>query len=93
MPAVERPVPPAGEEIHLPGGSLQPLLVTVGITLALVGITTSTSILIAGIVLTVVTLARWVADARHEFAELPASHHPVSHDTAPIEAPHPTRET
>ncbi len=35
MSQLEKPVPPAGEEIHLPGGSLQPLLLTVGITMAL----------------------------------------------------------
>jgi type IV secretory pathway TrbD component len=93
MSAVERPVPPAGEEIHLPGGSLQPLLLTVGITMALCGVTISTWVLIAGIVLCVVVLARWVVEARHEFEHLPAEHHPVSHDTAPIDPPHPTRVT
>ena len=93
MSAFERPVPPAGEEIHLPGGSLQPLLVTVGVTLALVGITASTPMLVFGVVLTLVTLAKWFADAKHEYEHLPAHHHPVSHDTAPIERPHPTRTT
>ena len=34
-------VPPAGEEIHLPGPSLQPLLLTVGVTMLLIGVTTS----------------------------------------------------
>ena len=33
-------IPPAGEEIHLPPGSIQPLLLTVGLTIALVGVTT-----------------------------------------------------
>ena len=88
-----RPVPPAGEEIHLPPGSLQPLLLTVGITFSLVGITISTSLLVFGLVLSLATLAVWIRDARHEFEELPADHHPVSHDTAPIEKPGPTRVT
>ena len=36
---LDPPVPPAGEEIHLPGPSIQPLLLAFGITLALVGVT------------------------------------------------------
>jgi len=86
--AAERTIPPAGEEIHLPGGSLQPILVTVGTTLALVGITISTWLLIAGIVLTVVVSTIWIRDAIHEYRELPADHHPGTHDSAPDVAPH-----
>ena len=93
MSPIERPVPPAGEGIHLPGGSLQPILLTLGITFALVGITVSFALLAFGLVLTAVTLAVWIRDAVHEFEELPADHHPVSHDTAPIEQPGPTRAT
>ncbi len=37
MSELEKPVPPAGDEIHLPGNSAQPLILTVGITIALVG--------------------------------------------------------
>ncbi len=88
MPPIERTIPPVGEEIHLPGGSLQPLLVTVGITLALVGITISSTLLVAGIVLTVVTLALWLRDAVHEYRELPEDHHVATHDTAPLDPPH-----
>ena len=74
---MERPVPPPGEEIHLPGPSLQPLLVTVGITVALIGVTFSLTMVIAGIILTVVTIARWIADVRRDIEELPleAPHH------------------
>ena len=32
MSPLDPEIPPAGEEIHLPGGSLQPVLLTVGIT-------------------------------------------------------------
>ena len=74
---MERPVPPPGEEIHLPGPSLQPLLVTVGITVALIGVTFSLAMVIAGTILTVVTIVRWVADVRRDIEELPleAPHH------------------
>ena len=67
-------IPPAGEEIHLPGGSIQPLLLTIGITLALVGVTLGLPVLIAGLVLTVWTLVRWIADTRRDIAELPLHH-------------------
>ena len=35
----EHPAPPAGEEIHLPGPSLIPILSAAGITLAVIGTT------------------------------------------------------
>ena len=37
MSPLDPEVPPTGEEIHLPGPSIQPLLLTIGITVALVG--------------------------------------------------------
>jgi hypothetical protein len=64
-------LPPVGEEIHLPGGSLQPLLLTVGITTALVGVTTNVWLVIAGGILSVWTIVRWIADTRRDIAELP----------------------
>jgi hypothetical protein len=68
-------VPPAGEEIHIPGPSLQPLLLTVGFTAFLIGVTTGIVLLIAGGVLFVVTLLAWIRDARREFEHLPSEHH------------------
>ena len=70
----DRPVPPAGEEIHLPGGSLQPLGLSIGLSLAIVGATTSTVVVIAGVILSLAMLYGWIRDARREFAELPAEH-------------------
>lgn len=70
----DRPVAPAGEEIHLPGGSLQPLGLSVGITLSIVGVTTSIVLVIAGLILSAVMLYGWIRDARREFSELPADH-------------------
>ncbi len=66
MSPLDPQVPPTGEEIHLPGPSLLPLLTTVGITLAVVGITISLIFVIAGSLLTLVCVARWIADTRHE---------------------------
>ena len=41
-------VPPAGEQVHMPKSSLLPLLTTVGVTLALVGVTLGLPYLIVG---------------------------------------------
>ena len=75
MSPVEPEVPPSGEEIHLPGGSIQPLLLTVGITVAILGVTTSFALLVAGSVLSVWVILRWIADARRDIDELPLDHH------------------
>lgn len=72
MTMTKRPVPPAGEEIHLPGGSIQPLLLTIGITVALVGVTTSIILVIAGGVLSLATIAVWIRDTRRDIDELPS---------------------
>ena len=64
MSSVEPPVPPAGEELHLPGPSLQPLLLTVGIT------TAWWISAIAGVAALLVLVA-WVRDARQELSDLP----------------------
>ncbi len=67
--------PPAGEEIHLPGPSLQPLMLTVGVTVLLVGVTTAIWMVIAGGIIVLVTLYLWIRDARREFEHLPSEHH------------------
>jgi Flp pilus assembly protein TadB len=69
------PVAPAGEEIHLPGPTLHPLLLAVGFTVFLVGITTTLVLVIAGGILFVATLLVWIRNARREFEHLPSEHH------------------
>jgi hypothetical protein len=64
-------IPPVGEEIHLPGPSILPLLTAVGVTLALVGVTTMIELTIVGVPLTVWCIWRWIADTRREIDELP----------------------
>jgi hypothetical protein len=75
MSPVEPDVPPAGEELHLPGGSLQPVLLTVGITVALVGVTTNIFLVIAGAILAVCVVVTWIRDTRRDIDELPLEHH------------------
>jgi hypothetical protein len=72
---VERDVPPAGEEIHLPGGSLQPIAVTAGITLALLGLTTFRILVWVGLLVILWAVVLWIRDARREMADLPLEHH------------------
>jgi hypothetical protein len=67
-------IPPAGEEIHLPGGTIQPFLLAVFITIGLVGVTTSVVLVAFGVVGAVLVIARWIADARREMSELPLEH-------------------
>lgn len=74
MSPLDPQVPPTGEEIHLPGGSIQPLLLTLGITIALLGVTFSVVLVIGGVVLSAVVIARWIADARRDIDELPLHH-------------------
>jgi pilus assembly protein TadC len=71
MSEIETAPPPAGEHIHLPGPSLQPILLAFGITLALVGVTLGLFVLVSGLVLMLWVIIRWIADTRREMAELP----------------------
>lgn len=75
MSPLDPDVPPVGEEIHLPGPSILPLLTAVGITLALVGITTFIEFTVVGGILTIWCVARWIKDTREEIDELPLDEH------------------
>lgn len=80
-------IPPAGEEIHLPPGSLQPLMLTVGVTMILLGVTGMWmySVLIAGAVIFFWTLILWIRDAVREYRSLDDHH---GHDHADDAAGH-----
>lgn len=71
MSPLDPQVPPTGEEVHLPGPSILPLLTAVGITFVLIGITTYIELTIIGLVLSVVCVLRWVRDTRRDIDELP----------------------
>jgi hypothetical protein len=77
MSPLEPDVPPVGEEIHLPGPSILPVLTALGITLALVGVTTFIELTVIGVLLTVGCIVRWIKDTRREVDELPLD---VTHD-------------
>jgi hypothetical protein len=71
MSPLDPEVPPVGEEIHLPGPTVLPVLTAVGITLTLVGITTFIEFTVAGGLLTIGCVVRWIKDNRREIDELP----------------------
>jgi hypothetical protein len=71
MSPLDPEIPPVGEEIHLPGPSILPILTAFGITLALVGVTTMIELTVIGVLLTVYCVARWIKETRHEIDELP----------------------
>jgi hypothetical protein len=64
-------LPPVGEEIHLPRPTVLPVLAAVGITLALIGVTTFIEFTIAGVLLTLGCILAWIKDTRQEVDELP----------------------
>ena len=75
MSPLDPEVPPSGEEIHLPGGSIKPVLLTLGITVALVGVTVNIFLVIAGAILVVAVIVAWIRDTRRDIDELPLEHH------------------
>jgi Cytochrome c oxidase subunit IV len=64
----------AGESIHLPGPSYQPVVVAFGLTLAITGVVLFPILAIIGVVITVVALIGWIRDTRREISELPLEH-------------------
>jgi Flp pilus assembly protein TadB len=69
------PAPPSGEELHLPGPSLLPLLCAIAITLVVIGTTISLVVSVIGLVALIIIVWRWIGDTRRDIAELPESHH------------------
>jgi hypothetical protein len=66
--------PPAGEDIHLPGPSVLPLLVAIAITCMIIGLTLSWWFSIFGVVLFVAAAGKWSLDTRRDIQELPEEH-------------------
>ena len=64
----------AGEAIHLPGPSYQPVVLAFGLTLAITGVVIFPAVSVIGIVIVLVTLYMWIRDTRRETRELPLEH-------------------
>jgi Flp pilus assembly protein TadB len=70
----EDPVPPPGEAVHLPGPSYLPVITAAGVAVALVGVVLSWLLVVAGVLVTVIAVTRWVRETREEISELPLEH-------------------
>jgi hypothetical protein len=70
-----RPIPPAGEEIHMPEPSLIPLVNSAALAIMIVSITLSWYVVAAAGVVFLVTTIRWIADVRRDIGALPLEHH------------------
>jgi type IV secretory pathway TrbD component len=68
------PAPPAGEPVHLPGPTYQPVVTAFGLTLAVTGVVLSWILSGLGVVITVVAVWRWIRDTRRDISELPLEH-------------------
>ena len=58
-----QPAPPVGEEIHMPGPSLLPIVNAFGLALAIVSITISYVVVAIGLVIFLISTAIWFAKA------------------------------
>ena len=75
MSDVDQDIPPVGEEIHLPGPTILPVVSAAAITLMVIGTTINWWFSIIGLVLFVVTTVLWIRDTRRDISELPEEHH------------------
>jgi membrane protein implicated in regulation of membrane protease activity len=66
--------PPVGEEIHMPGPSLLPIISAAAVTAIVIGTTINWIFSIAGAVVLLICLYRWVSDVNRDIAELPEEH-------------------
>ena len=64
----------AGEAIHLPGPSYQPVVLAFGLTLAITGVVLFPIVAVIGGVIALVALIGWIRDTRREMSELPLEH-------------------
>jgi hypothetical protein len=72
---IEHPsVAPAGEQVHMPAPSILPLINAAGLAFAIVSITLTWWLVAAGLIVFLVTAARWIRDTRREIAALPLEH-------------------
>jgi hypothetical protein len=70
----ETEIPPAGEQIHVSAPSWLPVLLAVGLTLALIGVTLSLVVTVVGLVLAIPLIVIWIRSARRDIEDLPPGH-------------------
>jgi hypothetical protein len=67
-------VPPAGEEIHLPGPSLLPIVWAFGAAVALIGVLEGPVLWVPGVLVVLYATIRWILSTRREIDDLPLEH-------------------
>ena len=75
MSEAEQDTPPVGEEIHLPGPTILPVVCAAAITLVVIGTTINWLFSIIGLIVFLVTVTLWIRDTRRDISELPEEHH------------------
>ena len=66
--------PPVGEQVHMPEPSILPVINAAGLAVAIIGITISLVLVVAGLLVFFVTAIIWIRDARREMEDLPLEH-------------------
>lgn len=74
MSRPEKSPPPVGDRIHLPGPSVQPVLIALALSLVLMGLVGLWFLTGIGVVLLLFVLIRWIVAATREYRDLPAHH-------------------
>jgi hypothetical protein len=74
MSGLEPTTPPVGEELHLPGPAIAPVLVAVGLVLLLLGLVDKWPVAVLGLLLLVAASVSWIRHAHRELQELPPGH-------------------
>jgi hypothetical protein len=67
-------VPPASEQVHLPGATYLPAWTAFGITIALVGVILSWVIAAIGALIAVAAIWKWIGETRQDISQLPLEH-------------------
>jgi hypothetical protein len=70
----EPDTPPVGEEIHLPGPTLLPIVSAAAITLMVIGTTINWLFSIIGLIVFLITTVMWIRHTRRDMSELPEEH-------------------
>jgi len=66
--------PPPGEPVHLPGPSYVPVIVAAGVALAVSGVVVLWVLSVAGALIALFGVIRWIRQTREEIGELPLEH-------------------
>ena len=70
-----RPIPPTGEEVHMPEPSIIPLVNAAALAIAIVSLTLDWYTVAVGGVVFLITAIKWIADVRRDIDALPLEHH------------------